>query len=319
MKIVLKFICQKLSMATLSFGVGHDNYRDGVTFKTIIKKYCFNVPLSLGEGLGVRFKTIIEKYCFNVPLSFGEWLGVRTIPSSLLLLFILALNSCKKESNVFKSTGPIASEIRSLNSFNRLTVLKNITTYIVQDTVNFVKITCGENLLDGISTNVEGEHLTITNLNKTNWVRSYKNKFIAEVHCKQLVDVRYESSGNLTIQDPLVVDSFFVQSGDGTGSMLLNLNARVLFAVLNTSVADLTVKGKIQINYLFNNAQGFMDTREVENSYTYMRSNSTNDCKVRVKDVLDAEIEYQGNIYYYGNPTKVNLKKTGTGNLIKAD
>ena len=166
---------------------------------------------------------------------------------------------------------------------------------------------------------MEGEHLTITNVNKTNWVRSYKNKFIAEVHCKQLLDVRYESSGNLTMQQPFLVDSFFIQSGDGTGSIVLDLQARVLFGVLNTSVADLTVKGKIAIQYLFANAQGFIDARDVENSYTYIRSNSTNDCKVRVKDVLDAEIEYQGNIYYYGNPTTVHLKRTGTGNLIKAD
>lgn len=272
----------------------------------------------------IVLKFIVKKFGINFPLSFGEGRvsyqeGVRTVQPFLFLFIILAFSNCKKESNVFKSTGPTATETRNLNPFKKLTVLKNITTYIVQDTANFVKISCGKNLLDGISTTVEGEHLTITNLNKTNWVRSYKNKFIAEVHCKQLVDVRYESSGNLTIQEPLLADSFFVQSGDGTGSMSINLNARVLFAVLNTSVADLTVKGKIQINYLFNNAQGFIDTREVENSYTYMRSNSTNDCKVRVKDLLDAEIEYQGNIYYYGNPTTVNLKKTGTGNLIKAE
>ena len=264
-------------------------------------------------------KFLVQKFGINVPLSLRKGPGVRLTPAYLFLLFLLTFNSCKKESNVFKSSGPVTSETRSLNSFDKLTVLKNITAYIIQDTANFVKITCGKNLLDGISTNVEGGHLTVTNLNKTNWVRSFKNKFIVEVHCRQLVDVRYESSGNLTVAEPLSADSFFIQSGDGTGSMFLNLNARVLYAVLNTSVADLTVKGKIQINYLFNNAQGFIDTRQVENSYTYMRSNSTNDCKVRVKDFLDAEIEYHGNIYYYGDPTTVNLKKTGTGNLIKAD
>lgn len=289
----------------------------GIEVILILKKFRLVIKMKII----LNFK--VEKFGFTVPLSRGEvpiaiGIGVRTF-SAFLLLFILAFSNCKKESNVFKSTGSITTETRSLPPFTKLTVYKNITTLIVQDTVDYVKITCGKNLLDGIIAEVEGEHLTITNVNKTNWVRSYKNQFIAEVHCKQLFDVRYESSGNLTVQQPFLVDSFFIQSGDGTGSIILDLQARVLFAVLNTSVADITVKGKINIQYLFNNAQGFIDARAVENSYTYMRSNSTNDCKVRVKDVLDAEIEYQGNIYYYGNPTTVNLKQTGTGKLIKAD
>jgi hypothetical protein len=246
---------------------------------------------------------------------------LKQLSALLLIVCMLIFNSCKKDSfcNCLKSTGGTVTEVRYLTEFNKLEIKKNVKVFIVQDSVSIAKVTCGKHLMDGVSTEVIDGKLTITNKNRCNWSRSFQNEFIVELHCPNLVDIRYSTSGDLVMLNRFKVDSLFIESGLGSGSIVLDLDVRALYAVLNTSVADLTIKGKVDLSYLFANAQGFIDAREVENSYTYMRTNATNDCKVKVNDHLDAEIEAEGNIYYYGSPGTVNLKKTGTGNLIKAD
>ena len=248
---------------------------------------------------------LISKYCFIVAT----------------LICITFISSCTKDPlcNCLKSTGSTVTETRSLAFFNQLEVGKNVELLIVQDSVYFAKVTCGKNLMDGIEITIVNNKLNITNNNRCNWTRSYANDFVVELHCPDLVDIRYSSSGNLTMLNHFKTDSLYLESGLGTGSVILDLDVRVLYAVLNTSVADLTIKGKVEVSYLFANAQGFIEAREVQNYYTYMRSNSTNDCRIKCSGHLDAEIEGQGDIYYYGNPPDVYLKKTGTGSLIKGD
>ncbi|MEO8150636.1 MAG: DUF2807 domain-containing protein [Bacteroidia bacterium] len=239
-----------------------------------------------------------------------------------LCLFLISFSSCKKDSfcNCLKSTGSTATEKRDLATFNKIEIDKNIDVFLVQDSVSYAKVTCGKNLLDGVSTEVSEGRLTITNKNKCNWSRSFKNEFVVEVHCAELMEIIFSTSGDLTMLNQFKVDSLYMQSDIGSGSILMNLDSRIFYGVLNTGVADLTVKGKVGGNYLLANGQGFIDTSELENGYAYLRSNATNDCKVRVTGQLDVEIEAIGNIYYYGDPHVVNLiKHSGTGKLIKAD
>ncbi|MBL7925858.1 MAG: DUF2807 domain-containing protein [Bacteroidia bacterium] len=238
----------------------------------------------------------------------------------ILSLMLLCFYSCKDETcNCLKSTGSIGNTKVILDDFTKLTVDKNITTTIVTDTVCYAKVTAGKNLLDGIVFTQTQKSLSITNNNKCNWLRSYKNAFQVELHVKNLQEIQYASSGNLTLAAGFATDSLFIFSGTGAGSIIANVNVRVLNIVLNTGVADVTVAGNSTVNYFYSNGQGFIDTRNMKNHYTYIRSSGTNDCYVKTQNHLDAEIEAIGNIYYYGNPQTVNLKRNGTGNLIKGN
>jgi hypothetical protein len=234
------------------------------------------------------------------------------------LMFFIAYGCNDDSCNCLKSTGSTTTQTISIADFNTLYVTDNITTTIISDTVCFAKVTAGKNLIDGIAFNQTSNKLTISNNNKCNWLRSYKNMFKVELHVKALQEIQYASSGNLTLASGFVADSIFIFSGTGAGSIIGNVNARVINAVLNTGVADLTLSGNSVVNYFYCNGQGFIDTRNMNNYYTYIRSSATNDCYISVNSHLDAEIEAIGNIFYYGNPQTVNVKRTGTGNLIHA-
>lgn len=239
---------------------------------------------------------------------------------ALLFVLTLLLNSCTKEPfcNCFKSAGSEVTEKRNLTEFTYLLVQKNVEVLLVQDSANYAKVTCGNHLVDGIVTEVKDGKLYITNSNRCNWGRSYKNQFVVEVHCKNLINIEYAAAGDLKMLNQFKLDSLYFESTDGSGSVLLNLDARCLYAVLNTAVADLAVTGTIKVNYFFANAQGFFDASELNADYVYMRSNTANYCKVNSKNQLDAEIEATGNIYYTGVPQILNLKQVGSGKLIKS-
>lgn len=236
------------------------------------------------------------------------------------IVLITLINSCKKDSlcNCLRSAGDTVTEKRNLTSFTSLLVERNVAVDLIQDSICYAKITCGKHLMDGIVTEVKDGKLDVSNINRCNWSRSYKNEFVVEVHCKELINIEYAAAGNLTMLNQFNLDSLYIESTDGSGSVLLNINARVLYAVLNTAVADITINGNSKVNYFFANAQGFFDAGKLNADYVYMRSNTANYCKVNIKNQLDAEIEATGNIYYTGNPLILNLKQTGSGKLIKS-
>ena len=66
------------------------------------------------------------------------------------------------------------------------------------------------------------------------------------------------------------------------------------------------------------NAAGecFVNAQNLQTTYTFIVYNSTGQANVNATGELDAVVNYQGNIYYSGNPT-VHLSGTGTGKLIK--
>src|SRR5688572_20402713 len=88
----------------------------------------------------------------------------------------LSLAGCQKENqfDCFKSTGKTTTVTRPLSAFNSLRLQDDAQVILVQDSNSFVEIKGGTNLTDNILTEIKNQELTIRNINKCNWVRSYK-------------------------------------------------------------------------------------------------------------------------------------------------
>src|SRR5690242_20273176 len=92
---------------------------------------------------------------------------------SLCFVLCLLLFSCKKESlfDCFKSTGDIVTERRNIGTFTETIIYNNVNVIIVQDSLTYLEINAGENLLPLITTEIRNGKLIIENNNKCNWVR----------------------------------------------------------------------------------------------------------------------------------------------------
>lgn len=236
---------------------------------------------------------------------------------SLVVMAIL-LQGCQKEDfcNCLESTGSRTSETRFPGSFNTIILNNNIDVILVPDSLEFVEIICGKNLMDGISTKVSSYTLEVGNNNKCNWLRDFQNEFIVKVHFKSISQITYNGSGNLTCSDTLRENFLKVESWNGTGHLNFLINGGEVQLKLHTGPADISASGKAGVLYLYTAGNGFIRAADLESDYVNVATRSTGDCEVFAKTELGVNIDYNGDVFYKGNPPLINKSVTGTGKLI---
>ena len=106
--------------------------------------------------------------------------------SRLFFFFLVPIFfiSCKKEEDrsCFKTTGSIIDKIIPLGSFSKIHLGPYIQYELIQDTMNFIEISAGENIINFISSDIEDGKLLIENNNKCRFLRYKKEKVIAKIH-----------------------------------------------------------------------------------------------------------------------------------------
>lgn len=236
-----------------------------------------------------------------------------------LLLFVLI--SCQKENrgDCFNSTGKVITTVRTLEQFTAIELNDNINLHIIQDTVNFIYIKTGNNLMKNIITEVKNNTLYIKNINKCNWIRKLNIKIDATLHCHHLNHLIYKGYGIISSGNTIKTDSLYIEFKDGAEHVNLTIDAPTTWLVIHTGPGDMTIKGKSGCTYIYQNGYGSINAGELNSTFTFMRTNSMNNCHVKASEWLTAEITYFGNVYYYGNPKKIDVIQTNKGRLIKAD
>ncbi|HRH62374.1 MAG TPA: DUF2807 domain-containing protein [Bacteroidia bacterium] len=237
-----------------------------------------------------------------------------------LVLFAM-LCSCNKESapDFIQTTGEITIEERTLENFNELEVFNTINVLIVPDTVNKVVIEAGENLIPDILTTVKEGKLILKNNNKFNFLRSYKKEINIEVHCKTLIHLIYRGAGNIRCSKNITDSIFTLDCHKGTGSIDLLLDITEGHFNMATGQLDLTLHGKVGVNYIYQVGNGYTDASDLNTAYTFVTNKGTNDLIVQVSYELFARLDYLGNVYYKGNPINIGAELNDQGQLIKID
>ena len=239
----------------------------------------------------------------------------RTIYITLILL----LAACQKfnPGDCFKNSGPVSEETREVSAFTYLHMNNNVDVFLTYDPTYSITVRAGKNVIPGIKTTISGKTLTISNENTCNWVRSFEKPIEVHISTPRLDSIIYQASGNLISTNQFVADSIKLDVLEGAGS--INLWIKTVRSRLNLhyGTADLTVRGFSHISYLYSGGYGPADLSELNTVFTYMTSNSTNNCYVKSSLDLEVKIHNVGDVYYFGNPPNVSLEGTGTGKLYK--
>lgn len=237
----------------------------------------------------------------------------------VLMLLSISLSSCEKDSlcNCLKSTGDSETEVRDLPEFYAIEMNQNVDVILKHGSMNQARVTAGENLLDGVSTEVDNGLLRIKNINRCNWLRDFKNKFTVEITYTDLKAITMRGSGVLHCLDTIRSDEFMAESWNGTGVINLLLDCNDTKLKLHTGPGDINASGKTGILYVYSTGNGFMRLSSLESNYTYVTTRSTGDCEVTANTELEVSIEYQGDVYYRGEPPVIKSTITGSGKLYK--
>lgn len=215
-----------------------------------------------------------------------------------------------------KSAGLEVKQIRKAAPFLNINLKDNIDVIYHRDSVYRIMVTAGQNLVDGIITELEGNTLYIRNENRCNWVRNFKNKYTVDVFAPALNKVSMYGSGEFRTVDTLIADEFTCESWNASGTAQLLLSTTRCWLINHIGRADIHASGSTYVCFVNINETGVLDASNLVSKHCYIRSSTLGRCMVYSYYEIGAEIKSAGDIYYYGQPVVVSSTISGTGKLV---
>lgn len=214
----------------------------------------------------------------------------------------------------FKSTGKTITEVRQVNSFNRISVDDGINVFIRQDNHYSLSVKGGKNIIDMVETDVSGQSLNIRNKNKCNWVRSFKRSIDVYVSVIELREIDYAGHGDIIFQNQINADNFYLNMNNASGSVQANLNSNYVELKVHSGPADIIAQGLCDEVVIFNAGNGNIDALALASNHSLSINRNTGKVFVNASQSLKAEIYESGSIFYRGSPS-IELLDQGSGNL----
>ena len=236
------------------------------------------------------------------------------------ILISLIFFSCEKASDraCVKGVGTETVLEQDLGEFNQLYLGPRIRFDLVQDTVNRVIIRGGENIVGFVKSEIVDGKLFITNENKCNFLRSYKKKITVELHVKKLQNIEFDATEPAYCLNKLSTDYLSVTINESAGRFHLDVNAEVLYTVVNRNWGNFEVEGNVNYYkaHLRGNAFGSTIGLVVQDSI-HVITRSGSDLDINADGVLlRSQIYSVGNIGYIGTPAIIDHSSFGEGQLL---
>jgi hypothetical protein len=244
--------------------------------------------------------------------------------SRLFFFFLVPIFfiSCKKEEDrsCFKTTGSIIDKIIPLGSFSKIDLGPYIQYELIQDTINFIEISTGENIINFISNDIEDGKLVIENNNKCRFLRYKKEKVTAKIHFTTLNSIFYHGSEPLISKDTLdfPTTSLTIDANETSGSINLKLKAKAIYFNNPNGFPDIELSGFCDFFKISITANGSFSAKNlfVKDSIYLQYASSlyselkSSNCK------LKAELSGVGNVGYFGIPSGILANYYNSGRLI---
>ncbi|MBQ6769514.1 MAG: DUF2807 domain-containing protein [Bacteroidales bacterium] len=260
----------------------------------------------------------------------------RSLTAALFFLVSLISASCSK--SVFSNGMPV-TEDRPIGHFRAISMHNNVNVKLVNDNSPRLELTCPANLIDKITTEVQGDTLVIKNENKFNWLRSTNYNIDLTVYYDSLREINYASIGDLRCTDPLIgvphsfldtviqgndtsfvwesVDrAMFLYVNEGSGDIDLNFDCEIIKNMFVNGTSKVILRGTTGYAEHITRSYGMIDARHLDSNITIVETLSTNNVYVWARSILKVQLYSLGNIYYKGNPEISIEACTSDGRLI---
>ena len=242
----------------------------------------------------------------------------RGYPNILLFLLLLPLffSSCNKA--LFDAGDTVTKEIKIDSSFTTIHVGNIFDIVLVNDTVNKVLVTCGENLLPYVSIEVKDGVLYLNHSVKETWSRSYQ-RIKLEVHLTFGPHIDIHEPVSLKTKGIFKCDNFTIVDWWKVSEVDVNIDANFCGIYMSSdNFGYFKVKGKTQNADIWGWGSAYVhaDSLVAQNCHVLQRGMA--DVYVNVTGQLSVALEFTGDVYYTGNPAQVIIEKqTSSGKLIK--
>ncbi len=235
----------------------------------------------------------------------------------LFIISLICLNCTNKKDTCFYTSGKEITQRIPLGKFKYLYLKDNIDYYLINDTSNWIELTCNEKTLPLIDIQTSSDELIISNSASCNFLRDYENNNKAIIHYKSIERINFTGSKKLISLDTITSNILAVYLLKGVGSIELKIDCN-RFETSASGYGDITILGKSN-SYLVE--QRGMSTYNLFNllAKDSIRSNQQSINKMNLNAqgcALRGIIEKSGNIYYKGLPSNIDIEQLNKGKLI---
>lgn len=240
-----------------------------------------------------------------------------------IFILMLVVSSCKKaeKRSCFKGTGAMDSLDVQVEPYFELNLGQRLNYILVKDTINFIRIKGGRNLLRSVNVEVVNDVLFIENGNRCNFLRNMGEIMDIEIHFTTINRIEGRISHNISSTDTISGDFFNLKIAGASGNANLLVNTNFLNGFINDGNADYLLSGHTKYAHIQAHSNGFADVRGLqvqEQLEITSRSNRAIYCSADGIPLV-INLEATGNVYYTGEPSSIELNKTGSGKLEKLD
>jgi hypothetical protein len=257
----------------------------------------------------------------------GKFLKNKNSPKILfsaicttILQLIVIFNFYSCDNALFDSGETTTKEITFNQKINGYEAESIFDILLVQDTINKILVTCGENLQPYVYIYLENDTVHLTQNTKQNWSRKY-GKIKLEIH---IMDDNFFMNIwepiSLTTQNEITMSSFTVLDWGVFSEIDIDINVDNCMLVNSPEHFGLfKAKGKSNYTFLWNRGSCKFQTDSLESTSCYVKHGGWGDVYVNVLENLTVSLESTGNIYYKGSPNTTIERRLSSGNLIKQD
>lgn len=236
----------------------------------------------------------------------------------LILLAVVYVSCSGDEGICIGSAGKTVQEERPALPMHKIEVYDNINLFLIQDSlVHNITVEAGENLISGITTEIDSGRLELRNLNSCDWMRSFEVPVNVYVRFSRLDSVRFQAAGNVTCMNAWTGDSLYFEVVEGAGQISLDIAAFRSKFNIRYGTTRIDLKGFSQVTFISHQGYGPFHAENMGSKFTYIYSFSPNDVFVNATEEISAEIGNIGNVYYRGNPASVSVITHSGGRLIE--
>lgn len=233
----------------------------------------------------------------------------------ITILISLLLTSCQWDINFGegkKGNGNVVSESRNITEdFTVVDAAEGLDVYITQGKEFNIEVEADENIIEFITTDIEGGILYVQTEERIGRAKSKK----IFVTLPEVEAIRASSGSDVYGQGVITGNKVDISCSSGA-DIKLEVNTESLTCDASSG-ADIDVSGKT-VNFRANASSGAdIDGRELTAENCIADASSGGDISVNATKELTASASSGGDVSYSGNPEIVNKSKSSAGSVTK--
>ncbi|MGB5236394.1 MAG: head GIN domain-containing protein [Flavobacteriaceae bacterium] len=235
-----------------------------------------------------------------------------------LTLALAALTTVNAQWKKVKGNGNVVTIERSTADYDQVAVAGWFDVELVDGAEGALKIRGEENLLEYIKTEVKDGKLVIKvkkgiNLKPSSWGND--GGILVTVPVESISSVSLSGSGDVVSKTVLKANSFETKLS-GSGDVNIKVEAEEVVASLSGS-GDVDLSGSAGKFVVKVSGSGDVKAFDLSANTVEATISGSADVKVTANEMLYARVSGSGDIEYRGNPTKVDSKASGSGEISK--